>query len=317
MASQLGKVILAGLGIGGLALAFSGSAGASGPRPPYKKQIHKPGSPSVPWEDVNEAICACYEAGEVEGVALVQCSLKRIYPEVPWPAQPGDHESVTATWQAFGLRVSLFMNALQKGEDPCGELEPGKDGPIVEPPPPPEIGTLDPWTDNGPGSFGIVTNGTNPTLGVRRIYSIASTATGLIRAALACKVTTGFNTFFVGRPRTGNDYGRGRMPNGKWYDTGLAFNPQNDSPQFALERRKLDTDDRLRRWIGWTTGNAVNGNPGHYFREWYPPMNLVGNTLVCTYSDPWDPRRNPPTEVLAALGWTLEEMKAEWQKWNP
>lgn len=302
------KAAIAAVVVGGAWLAFSGTASA---RPPYTKRIPVPGN-DTPWDTMDEAICTCFEAGETESAALVACSLRRVYPEVPWPPQANDDESITRTWQNTGARVAAFLVAIANGENPCEDVIVVPDDPDAPPEPVPGDVVYDDVFDKGPGSFGRVQPGTNPTTVARKQYGLGVTEVGRIRAALACVATTGFNLLFVSRPQAGDDDGRGRYTNGKWYDIGPAWLPVNSNVRDIA----IAGNARLHRQISWQ-GKAISGNPGRYFTPWYPPMTQAGGSQICTYSDPWDPRRNPPASVLTSLGWTLEEMKATFDANNP
>lgn len=323
--SNLGKLLLGGLVLGGLTLALSGSASAA-ERPPYLKPIRVPGRPGTPWDDFDEALCQCYLAGERDAVVLVNCTLARVYPEVPWPAQPTDHQSVTTTWQLAGKRVADFNVAAANGQNPCAVVDPvgpGGEEPDVPDAPDDTITTLDPWLDNGPNSFAVIraNAGHNPSSMAARMYGIAQGNGGLIDRAIGYVATTGFNLVFVGIPYVANAYGRGRVAStGLYYSMGEAFRPVNMDPVKALA-----SGEKLRRQIAWranqNTGvpNVAAGSPRDYFKPWYPEADQKAGGFQAAYQSPWDPRRNPPANILRALGWPggVEELEAAWVAANP
>lgn len=324
--SNLGKLILGGLGIGALVAVFGSSSASAAERPPYTVPIPVPGRPGSTWEDFDEALCQCWLAGERDGVVLVNCTLKRIYPEVPWPAQPNDHLSVTTTWQLAGKRVADFRTAVANGQNPCTVVDPvgpGGEEPDVPEAPDDTITTLDPWLDNGPNSFAVIRGnvGHNPSSMAARMYGIPQGNGGLIDRAIKYVATTGFNLLFVGIPHAANAYGRGRVPStGLYYSMGEAFRPVNMDPVAALA-----SGEKLRRQIAWRanaqTGvpNVADGSPRAYFKPWYPVANQIAGGFQPAYQSPWDERRNPPANILRALGWPggVEEMRAAWEAANP
>ena len=315
------KVLIATAVAGGVFLATR-SAGASS-RPPWTDPVRPPANEvPTPYATLDEAICQCFQAEVRESAALVSCALRRVYPDVPWPAQPGDHETVMRAWQAAGVRVAQFLTAVANGENPCAVVDDPVGPGGEEPPPPPDdtITTLDPWLDNGVNSFAVIraNNGDNPSSMAARMYGIPQGNGGLIDRAIRYVATTGFNLLFVGVPYQASAYGRGRVPStGLYYSMGEAFRPVNMDPVDALA-----SGEKLRRQIAWranANGNVgvAAGSPRRYFKPWYPEANQLGGQFQPAYQDPWDSRRNPPANVLAALGWTLEEMENTWKNANP
>ena len=322
MAMNSGAKLLlaAGAGLGAL-LLFSGSSSAAAPVPrgPWLSPIDEPANEAPPYNTLDEAICQCHAAGVRDSAELVSCALRRVYPDVPWPAQDGDHVSVMRTWQATGLRVAQFLTAVANGENPCAVV----DGPVgpggEEPPSDNVVDNLDPWIDDGQNSFGRIVAGSNPSRLAARMYGIPNGDTANLRRALAYVATTGFNLVFYGIPHAGNDYGRGQLnrANGqvRYYDIGNAWRPLNMDPAVAVT-----SGEKLRRQIAWTAGNSgipgvAPGSPRVYGKPWYPEASQLGGIFTAAYQSPWAPQRNPPIEVLRALGWPggVDELRTAWE----
>jgi hypothetical protein len=303
------------IGVGALGLAgwalFGGDDDAGGgnvPRPPYTAEVRRPGGALLPWSTVDDALCLSFDAvGAADALALQRDLWGRLFPSVPQPPVPGDHPSVGQAYELLVGRVSSFVNAVQSGEPVCVDEPP-------PPPPPPTDGPID-WDElfaDAPNHFVAVRDNDNLTRIVQRVYGIAANETLRTRQAIGCVATVGYNLLFVGRRQPGNDYGRGQT-DGAWYDVNWAMLPRNADPRIvAALRAGGDENARMRRWIGWESGAAVSGNPGRFFPLWMPPTLQVANAVVCSPSGTWNPARNPPADVLAALGWTLEEMRDAW-----
>lgn len=297
-----------------LYFAFGGGDEGGGPRPPYTKKIPVPGN-DVAWDDMDEAICLCYEAGEQDGVALVNCALARVYPDVDWPAQPDDHVSVMRTWQATGARVANHLKLVAEGKDPCATLPP---------PPPPKDGPEAPASAqevsalfrDAPESFVPITktHNTNASSSVVNAYGVPANSANVGRIVIA-RVRVGFNLLFYSRHALANDYGAARITGGqgqqRYYDINAAWLPVNNRVITAAATAK-----KLARGIGWS-GKSNLMDDDAYGAPWNPPINFVNGIAVGLTQDPWDPRVNPPARILAALGWTLAEMKQQWLAGNP
>lgn len=297
----------------GLGIWLLTSSASASTRPPYKKRIPVPGNDG-PWDPIDEAICQCFQAGEVESAGLVRCTLGRVYPEVPWPAQPNDDVSVMRTWQAVGFRVANFLKDVADGKDPCA---------IVEPPDPtdpdPTFSFGDLFDDGSPEHFArIVYQGqnNNPARTVERAYGIAP-ATANVGRALVCMANVGFNLMFYSRKRNPGTYGSTMVRTGsgalRAYDIGDAWNPWHNRVRDAGENNV-----KLARGVGWSGTNPVASDHA-YGSPWMPPTKVSpdSGTLFCVAQDPWAPEVNPPAAALAQLGWTLAEMKAKWLAGNP
>jgi hypothetical protein len=292
------------LGLGWLLFGSSSSTPA-GPRGPYTTDVPIPPN-GITWEQVDAAMCLAYEAGANTGQELIAGVLSRLWPDVPWPAQVGDAHSVRTVQDLVGGRASQFVQRVQAGQPVCGGIEP--------PPPPPtaDVTDITPWVTGEAGAFSkTLHTGSNPTLVVRAAYGLGASEGGRINSALSCMVTTGFNLLFYSRPRDGADYGRAQLPAmdghpAKYYDIGMAWDPANQDVQSAAL-----TKTKLLRQISWSGAALKNLSRG---LPWLPPMTRSGNALVCSAGGTWDAARNPPPEVLAALGWPggIAEMKAAW-----
>jgi len=293
------------VGVGALALAGGGSGGAPG-RAPYTGSILVPGR-NAPWDAVDEALCLCTEAGDGAGplgaVRLWTCVLKRLWPEVPWPARKGDNATVVETQRVVVERSDAFRNALARGERPC-DIDP------VQPPVQPPGGgwdPVDPFPDTiRTDAFARIVSNSNPTKVVRAALGLAA-GDARIASALRCVVATGFNLYFYSRPRQAGTYGAAKIGS-KTYDIGPAWLPANTDVRDAF-----NTGDKLVRQVSWSGGKL---HAGAYGSPWIPAMELLQSGVDCPGAGPWDPARNPPAEYLAKLGHTLEAMRATWEASN-
>lgn len=309
-----GKIVTGLVVGGGIYLAVSSSSSASpGKRKPYRIKI--PTVPNdIPWSTVDEAICQCFQAGEQESVALVSCTLKRIWPEVPWPHRPGDHLSVLRVWQAVGARVATFI-ALPEDQRAaaCAEVPPPKD----EPPPAEDV-VIGDWFKDEPGHFARVTQtgNNNPSRTVQRIYGFATTNANNGRVVV-CNANSGFNLLFYSRKANAGTFGSASVVTASGdrhnYDIGPAWLPWNDRVETAALQ-----GSKLARKIGWNGTGPVTGSAKAFGSPWMVPITMTqGGIAICTNADPWAAENNPPAEVLAKLGWSLAEMKAAWLAGNP
>lgn len=308
MAAGLIKALtVGGLAVSGYLLLNSDAKAADKPRPPYRTIIKVPGN-DVPWNTMDDAICYCFEAGETESAALVRCALARVYPDVPWPAQPLDHVSVLRTWQATGNRVAEFLKKVDAGEDPCADVP-------DNPPPPGNEPTIPGLFTDKPGGLLTIVHSSpatgNPSYAVQTVYAIPQ-ATSNVGRALVAIANSGFNLLFYSRRRNLNQYGSA-LVGGKSYDIGPAWFPWNNSV-----RRAADEHRKLARQVGWSGNSHAAGGDGSYGNPFMPPMHrAVGGVLVQDNTDPWAPENNPPASALAELGWTLPEMRTAWEAGNP
>lgn len=288
-----------GLGLFGVWSLFGDDAPTTTERPPYTQPVPLPGTPALPWDPtVDAALCLAFDSvGAADAAALLNDLARRLYPDVPsWPPVGADHPTVRQAYTALGTRVSVFVNMVKNGQTVC------QGAPPPEPEGEDEV-DIEALFTGKPGGFALIAAGSNPTSVIASAYGIPAAQTGKIRNALGCVATVGYNMVFVGRKQPGDDYGRGKV-DGAWYDANWAFLPRNDDPRIAAAEGR-----KMTRWIGWTTGNAVDGNPGRYFPLWLPPMLAVANTLTCSNAtDAFHPSRNPPASVLAKVGWTLDEL---------
>lgn len=307
------------------AIALSGDGDGGGDkRKPAKDPIKVPGN-DVPWDDYDEAICHCWEAGEHDSVALVNCALSRIHPEIDWPAQPTDHVTVMRTWQAVGNRVAGFAEkqarfAAGQGPDPCA---PG--GPPPPPPPPPagpkatpaEVAAL---FRDAPESFVSITqhHNSNPSDSVVNAYKVPANSANVGRIVVA-RAMVGYNLAYYSR-RSGISaatFGAARITGGKgqahYYTIGPAWLAMNDR---MLD--KVTLGEAFKRKIGWGGTTVVGGSQRVFGAPWNPPINYTPQGIaVPVTTDPWDPRINPPDSVLRAMGTTLQALKASWLAGNP
>lgn len=306
-------------------LALSGGSSSSdGPRKPAKDPIKVPGN-DEPWDTYDEAICHCWEAGEHDSVALVNCALSRVHPEIDWPAQPTDHTTVMRTWQAVGNRVHGFLAAQAafaagNGPDPCAS-----GGPPPPPPPPPagpkatpaEVAAL---FRDAPESFISITQTHNNNLAnsIVNAYGVPANSANIGRIAVA-HAMVGYNLAYYSR-RSGIDagtYGAARITGGKgqahYYTIGPAWLAMNDR---MLD--KVTAEQPFQRKIGWGGTTVVAGSQRVFGAPWHPPITMTPQGIAVPVTvDPWDPRINPPDNVLRAMGTTLPALRASWLAGNP
>ena len=69
-------------------LGLLGGSKKGGSRPPFDQPIAVPGQ-DIPFENVDAALCLCWQAGEHQRTGLASCVLARLWPDVPWPARRG------------------------------------------------------------------------------------------------------------------------------------------------------------------------------------------------------------------------------------
>lgn len=252
------------------------------------------------WAAVDEALCLCFEVG-TPAAQLSRCVFERLYPEVVFPLTPGsDHPSVGVAWSRVRMRAASFLLAVQRGENPCG-----LPAPVPAPEQPPEIDN--PFSDGAEvGRFARIVAGSNPTRVVRSAMGFAAND-ARINAALRCIAGTGWNLYFYSRRHNADAYGRVRV-GARYYDIGPAWLPGNRDIRVAWEN-----GTRPIRNVSWS---GVPVSAGVYGSPWVPDMTLSNGVLVCPGDDPWDPRRNPPAEVLARLGHNLETMRDVWESNN-
>lgn len=310
-------ILLTIAGVTGLAFAMGGgSAKSTSPRPrpgrrPWQNKITIPGV-TAGWEAVDEALCLCLEAG-TRATTLALCVLRRVWPEVPWPAGKSDHASVGATSKAVFARATRFLDAVNRGERPCDpvEVEPGDVvGPGGEEPerPEPEPVDDDPFSDGAERQkFARVVGGSNPTKLVRAALGGVPATDARVRRALQCMACTGFNLYLYSRPRSPGDLSGGECKiGGKWFDIGPAWLPKNQDL-----RATYANGAKPLRQVSWS-GNPIAGGPTSYGAPW---LAFDGDG-ACVGVDPWDPKRNPPSAVLARFGLELQTMRAIWEAAN-
>jgi hypothetical protein len=306
----LAKVIVGTAVVGGL-FAFASSASGSS-RPPHLDPVPVPGR-DAPWEPIDEALCLCWEA-RTATKDLLLCVLRRIYPEVAWPAISGDHQSVRDTNAAVGARAAQFVNAIVRGDRPCEApkpvpgivLEPvGPGG--EEPVQPAGFDVIDPFSGGAElQHFARIIAGSNPTKLVRAALGGVPATDARVRLALRCMTATGWNLYFYSRPRTINQLNSGAEVKigARWYDIGPAWLDANQDMHAAWE-----AGERPLRRVGWSGAKASQGKYG-------APWLAFDAAGVCPGDDPWDPLRNPPPEVFERMGHNLDTMREVWEQNN-
>jgi hypothetical protein len=184
-------------------------------------------------------------------------------------------------------------------------------------PGPAEPTDIEPFYGDGPGKLVRITqaHNANPSAAVRNAYNLSATDANVGRVLVAM-AATGYNLLFYSRKRKSTDYGAARvtLANGsqQYYDIGPAWDPWNDR---VLQAAQSGT--KLLRRINWNGTHAVPTSERAYGSPWMPVMQNLNGILVRANADPWAPANNPPAEVLAALGWTLDAMKTAWLAGNP
>lgn len=309
----IGKVLVGGSLLLGLGLAVFGGGGKGKGRARFTTPIPSPGQ-GMPWTAVDEAMCLCWEAGERERGKLAGCVLARLWPDVPWPAMRGDHETVMLTSNLVHDRAGSFIQAIDAGQFPCAEMppEPEHEDIII----PGEVEPTDPandpshpffWlkTDGRPASFRDVKQGDNPTLVARSVFDFGQGHPQTVNV-LRCIAGTGWNLFLYSRTRDAGTFGAVKVGS-KWYDIGPAYLPRNDDAIAAFANLVAPV-----RTVNRQGGKAGNGTT--WGTPWIPDMTLVQDTVVCPDgTDPWAPSRNPPPQVLERLGLTLAAMRQAWE----
>lgn len=290
------------------AVAFAG--GGSTSRGPYRGKILVPGA-NAPWDPVDESLCLCWEAGDTKADKLTRCVLARLWPEVPWPSQRGDDPTVVETEKRVRERARAFVAEIARGGKPCEGVpeEPERiDDPAVEPPRPPEDPDVEDPFSEGPATnaFGRIVKGSNPSKYVRIALGVSPNSAA-IPTALRSMAFVGTNLYFYSRPRQAGTYGTARIGN-RAYDIGPAWLPANEDLRKAFERGEKP----LRR-VSWS-GNKITA--GEYGTPWLPELRGDGGFAAIDVESPWDPRINPPAEVLARMGLNLVAMRTAWAAAN-
>lgn len=296
--------------VGGL-VAWALSGDDSGKvRPPWTKPIDVPGN-DRPWGPIDDAICLCYEAGETEQARLTACTLARVYPNIGWPPIERDHVSVKRTAQAVAARVTAHLALVADGKDPCADVPAPPEGPAT----PAEISTL---IRDAPASFLPITqaHNQNPSFAARNVYGLGPNDANVGRALVAM-ANVGYNLLLYSRRANAGTYGSARVVGAQGgardYDIGPAWFPWNARILDAATKH-----ERLRRWVNWSGTSKADDGDGAYGAPWMPPLvRTPAGVLVQANTDPWAEENNPPARVLAALGWTLDEIRTAWLAGNP
>lgn len=300
-------LIFAGLAAAGL-FAFGGGGGES-PSVDPRGPVDLPGSENLPWPTIDAAICAIYDGGTKDGTGLIAQLWARTYPGRAYPPVPGRaHATQLAAYQSLAGRVSTILQRTPV----CGD-----EGPEAPPPPAGDNETDVPgtpeeraaliteWTTGREDGFSQIAGGQTLTSNARNAYGVPNVAQTL-RSLLRCQVQCVYNLVRYGVPESGNDYGHGAH-DGKWYSLRPSVQPRNED---TIAR--VLADERVRRTVGWTTGNAT-GNGFRFGLIWNPHVARAGNVIACN-GDIFDPERNPPASVLGSMGWTLEQLREQFEQ---
>ena len=278
----LGGLILAA---GAAVLFASGSAGAS-KRPPYKLPIPVPGK-DAPWDDVDAALCLCAEADTPEADVPL-CALARVYPEVPWPAQPGDDPSVLATEQAVRDRWANTDGLCIEQPDPDPQ-DPDDPGPIEDP----VVPSIGRYEGQGGGYFWPVQAGDNLITVVRKVWGLPS---GHRATQALCEMVTRSlaNLSRYSRRENEPSFGYQRI-DGQWYSVAPVFYQRNAASSFLESGR---WPQRTVSLSGSSTGDGSS-----YGQLWLPKAELVGTQPVLAGGV--TPDELPPDDVrlLPSLQW--------------
>jgi hypothetical protein len=307
----IGGLAVTGLVIGGIAFAMSGDDDApSGPRDPWTDPVVPPQTPEE-IAALRQVLCTCFRGGATELDALTVCALKQVYAEVPWPAQAGDHPSLASVTNTVRLTAAdLLKQPTAAARDAwCGTTvdPPPPDGPTPDEPtdvpdtPEARADLIRTFTTGKEGGFTQPVGGQTLTGLVEKAYAIPSTPVQRVRAVLRCQVLSVWNLLMFGVPESGNDYGHAQY-NGRWYSLKAVMLPRNED----VIARVL-ANAKVRRTVGWSDADAT-GAGFRYGLVWNRHVARSGGVISCD-SDIFAPENNPPADVLAAMGWTLEGLK--------
>jgi hypothetical protein len=295
---------------GGLALL----ATAGGPsRPPHTTPIDVPGR-DFDLEDVDTAVCLCWEAGQVQASALVLCTLERIYPDVPWPARGSDHESVRETFDVVTERVAMFLELVDAGENPCEQPA----GPGLGEQPLDPIQVDDPFTSGSdvdalfapqptPGRFYSVPAGSSPVQVARAVFGF-SAGDARVQGVLEAITRSGWNLHFYSRRQQGAAFGHVRV-GPRWYDVGAAFLPRNARAHHRMRAQVMPL--RTVSASGTKLVNATQQDSA-FGALWIPPMEFVGGQVFPPMGDPFDLAMLPPLALLDWLGTSPGDLATRW-----
>lgn len=285
---------------------FAGDGDGERKRKPWRDPIKVPGN-DEPWTAYDDAICHCYEAGEHDSVALVNCALSRVHPEIEWPARAVDHISVMRTWQAVGHRVATFLALpADKRAAACATAPPPPEGPTE----PTDI-DVPSFFGDAPGKLAVITgtHNQNPSYTMHNVYGIPYNSANIGRALMA-NVNSIFNLTLYSRRVNNGTFGARKIGN-QYYDIGAAWNPVNNRVRVAAE-----AGTKLLRGVGWGGNQNVGGDDDAYGSPFMVPTHEVNGILVADHGDYAHPANNPPAEFLARIGWTIETLKAAWEANN-
>lgn len=290
--------------VGGVALGLAAFAGGGSSVNPYGP-VPLPGSPQLPWAEIDGRICEIYDGGVKGGDAIMPELWRRTYPGRPYPPRQGTaHLTQIAALASMSARLSTILQRVPVcGDAPIGEPDDGEDDEPTDTPDTPEgrAELINSWTTGKENGFSQIAGGQTLTTIVRTAYNLPASPVQRVRAALRCQVLSVYNLVFFGLPESGNDYGHAQY-NGRWYSLRLAVLPRNED----VIARVL-AGEKVRRTAGWVNGTATDA--GHRLaRVWNKTVARSGQTLSCN-DDIFAPENNPPAEVLAAMGWTLDELR--------
>jgi len=330
-------VPIAGLGV--LLLMIGGGKKATakpktdslptGGRGPWLEPVPLPES-DAEKDLIARTICECWskQAAQglfLEGAQLLDCVAETMHPDVPWPPQEGDHETVFQAWQIFVDLVSAW-SSLSDDEmaAACAELEPDLGG-IAQPdtdPDPDQTGTLHGVpTDGGvdPGEILDVLISDTPVPG--RFYRIKSgdTMAQLARRALNAVVPgagedgnarldyiycmssgAAWNVALYGSTRTTQIYPELYAING--LTLAVAFLPYHENPIAAI------MESRPPNRGADAQGDKIQGVGSDYGMIWMPPVDpqvLANEGEPTCGSVTWGDGSSsidPPPEFFALVG---------------
>lgn len=326
-------VPIAGLGIllmmmgGKKAKAATLSPVGGGTRGPWLEPVPLPES-DADKDLIARTICECWskqaEQGlYLEGPQLLDCLAETMHPEVPWPPQEGDHETVFQAWQIFVDLVGAW-SSLSADEKAAACAELGAIGDIAQPPqePEPEHPTDFAPVDQGgndpgellddlisdvpmPGRFYRIKSGDTMAQLARRALNAVIPGSGEEGGArldyIYCMSSgAGWNLAMYGSTRTTQIYPELYAING--LTLAVAFLPYHENPITAVMESRPPNRGADHQ------GDKIQGVGNDYGMIWMPPVDpqVLANEGEPTcgavnWSD-GSSSIDPPPEFFALVG---------------
>ena len=320
-------VPIAGLGLllmllGGKKKPKTASLPTGGGRGPWLEPVPLPQT-DADRDLIAETICECWSKQAAQGLymdgpQLLDCLAETMHPNVPWPPQEGDHETVFAAWQIFVDILGDWSSLTDdEKEAACAELT--AVGGIAQPPQQPSVG-LDP-VDQGqdPGELLDILISNTPSPGhfyrIKSGDTMAQIARGALNSVIPGSGENGnarldyiycmssgaaWNVELYGSTRTTQVYPELYSING--LTLAVAFLPYHENPIAAI----METRPPERGADG--EGNKISGVGSSYGMIWLPPVDpqVLANEGEPTcgavnWSD-GSSSIDPPPEFFALVG---------------